>query len=190
MLWTEADLKASGIVRDPVITQHDREYFLATYSTRYAVEQETISFELVTHIDVDKLLGSFDAKGYGKLLLQHINEHKWYLSEKGGKEVPLIQAAEDWYTGVFRPVCKAFQKYDVLEFFPDKTASSLYVEVMEHKYFLSQNEKRDVGLVSALEDYAGKFAKHDPVRKRISSIIKELTSLLSKYALPTHNVYL
>ena len=89
MLWTEADLQASGVTRDPVITREDQQYITTRYAERYAVAQEIRSFELVTHIDVDRLLGNFDAKGYGKLLLQHINEHKWYLSERHGKEVPL-----------------------------------------------------------------------------------------------------
>jgi hypothetical protein len=37
------------------------------------VGMETRSFELLTHIDVDRLLGEFDAEGHSKLLLRHIN---------------------------------------------------------------------------------------------------------------------
>jgi hypothetical protein len=177
MLWTEADLQASGVTRDPLITREDQHYITTRYAERYAVAQEIRSFELVTHIDVDKLLGNFDAKGYGKLLLQHINEHKWYLSERHGREVPLQDAAEHWYREIFKPVCSIFSDHGLLRFFPDKTASSLYVEIMEHKYFMSQKERRDVGLVAALEDYAARFGSHQSLRDTISSITEALVSI-------------
>lgn len=117
MQWTEADLKASGIVRDAVITEDDQRFLLTSYKERYAIEQEMRSFELVTHIDVEKLLGDFDVKGYAKLLLKHINEHKWYLSERQKREVPLVEAAEDWYREVFQPVCKVFLQYNFVDIF-------------------------------------------------------------------------
>ena len=189
MLWTEADLRASGVVRDPLVTQEDQHYVLSSYNDRFAIEQEIQSFELVTHIDVDRLLGNFDVRGYGKLLLQHIKEHKWYLSERRGQEVSLSEAAEDWYHEIFKPVCKIFHDFGLLKFFPDKTASTLYVEVMEHKYFMSEREKRDVGLVAALKDYLDRFATHDPIRRAIDSIVEAVTSLFSR-RLPASNIYL
>ncbi len=176
MLWTEADLRASGVTRDPLITREDQQYITTRYAERYAVAQEIRSFELVTHIDVDKLLGDFDAKGYGRLLLQHINEHKWYLSERRGKEVPLDEAAEHWYQEIFKPVCGIFSEFGLLSFFPDKSASSLYVEIMEHKYFMSQKERHDVGLVAALEDYAARFGSQQSFRDTIRSITDALVS--------------
>jgi Domain of unknown function (DUF4032) len=190
MLWTEADLKASGRVRDPMMTQEDQQYLLTQYKEGYAVEQEMRSFELVTHIDVDKLLGNFDVKGYGPLLLRHINEHKWYLSERRGREITLVEAAEDWYREIFRPVCRLFNQHGLLGYFPDKTASSLYVEIMEHKYLMSEKERRDVGLVAALEDYAARDERQGPLSAFIGSILKELTQLLTPQTSGVKNIYL
>jgi hypothetical protein len=189
MLWTEADLRASGIVRDPLVTQEDQQYILTSYKDRFTIEQEMQSFEIVTHIDVDKLLGAFDVKGRGKLLLQHIKEHKWYLSERKRTEVPLYEAAEDWYREVFKPVCRIFHQYGLLKYFPDDTASALYVEIMEHKYFMSEREKRDVGLVVALEDYLNRYATQDSLRRSIESIIEAVTSLFRRH-LPPDSIYL
>jgi len=184
MLWTEADLKASGIVRDPLITLDDQRYLVEHYHERYAVELETRSFELVTHIDVDRLLGSFDAKGRGALLLQHINEHKWYVSERFGRDIGLVEAAEDWYRSVFRPVCRIFSDYGLLEFFPDKTAANLYVEIMEHKYYMSQKESRDVGLVAALEDYMTRFAPEESLGDIVGIIVRALRSFVDLHHTP------
>lgn len=190
MLWTEADLRASGAVRDPLMTQEDQSYILRHYNELFDVELEMRSFELVTQMDADRLLGNFDVRGYGKLLLQHINEHKWYLSERRNQEVLLVEAAEDWYSQIFKPVCGIFQDHGLLRFFPDKTASSLYVEIMEHKYFMSQREKRDVGLATAVEDYTRRFARSGPLKLTVDSIMEALKTLLTRYSLPGHTIYL
>lgn len=189
MLWTEADLRASGIVRDPMMTQEDREYLLTHYSERFALDREMRSFELVTQIDVDKMLGMVDVKGYGALLLKHINEHKWYLSEKEGKEVPLVDSAHDWYGGVFKPVCRIFTAHGLGALFPEKSASTLYVEIMEHKYLLSELRKTDVGLVAAVEDYLGRFGKQGMPELSIPALVRALTALFSRFGPATQNMY-
>jgi len=177
MQLTEADLLASNVVRDPMITREDHRYVLARYTEQFDVAREMRWFELVTHIDVDRLLGSFDVRGYGRLLLQHINEHKWYLSERKGREVTVVEAAEDWYRHVFKPVCTVLNDHGLPGFFPDKTAARLYVEIMEHKYFMSQHEKRDVGLMAALEDCTERFATAAPGRSTFSSIANALAAM-------------
>jgi hypothetical protein len=179
MQWTEADLIASGVVRDTLMTLDDMEYLRRSYDELYAVDLEMRSFALVTRIDADRMLGNFDVKGYGKLLLQHIQEHKWYLGERRGKEVTVVEAAENWYREVFRPVCRIFQEHGLLAYFPDMTASSLYVEIMEHKYFMSQREERDVGLVAALGDYCQRFAPAAPFQLAIESIVRALRTLFT-----------
>jgi hypothetical protein len=189
MHWTEADLKASGIVRESVITPSDERFLLETYAERYAIEQEMRWFELATKIDVDKLLGDFDVKGYGKVLLKHINEHKWYLSERRAAEVPLAEAASEWYRDIFQPVCNVFTQYGFLDFFPERTAASLYVEIMEHKYLMSERARRDVGLITAAKDYAKRFAKEAPPATTIRSMLAELRALLRQLPLPLQSIY-
>lgn len=189
MLWMEADLKASGIVREPVITEDDQKMILDVYAERYEVEQEMRSFELVTNIDVDSLLGDFDTKGYGAVLLKHINEHKWYLSEREGHEVSLEDAAQDWYREVFRPVCRLFNEYDLSSFFPERTAASLYVRIMEHKYFMSEEVKKDVGIAAATWDYVVRFAESAPPQQTIRSLIQELKALFRALPAPLQTLY-
>ncbi|MER3523532.1 MAG: hypothetical protein C4326_05535 [Ignavibacteria bacterium] len=189
MLWMEADLRASGIVREPVITEDDQQMILDVYSERYEVEQEMRSFEIVTQIDVDSLLGDFDTKGYGAILLKHINEHKWYLSEREGHEVMLEDAAQNWYREVFRPVCRLFNEYDLSSFFPERTAASLYVRIMEHKYFMSKEAKKDVGIAAATWDYVVRFAESAPPQQTIRSLIQELKALFRTLPAPLQSLY-
>jgi Domain of unknown function (DUF4032) len=177
MLWTEADLIASGLARDQMMTQEDQQYLLTGYRSLFDVEQEIRWFELVTRIDVDRLLGNFYAKGYGTLLLKHVQEHKWYLSERQREEVSLTDAAEDWYREVFKPVCRIFQQYGLLEMYPAMTASSLYVEIMEHKYLMSERERKDVGLLRATQSYVGLQSGHPRTPALMTMITDALDTL-------------
>jgi len=54
MLWTEADLKASGVPHDPMMTEEDSAYIVAAYRERYQLHQEMRSFQLATRIDVEE----------------------------------------------------------------------------------------------------------------------------------------
>jgi hypothetical protein len=189
MQWTEEDLRASGVVRDRVVTEDAQREFLEQYKERYAVEQEMKSFELVTNIDVDQLLGNFDVKGYGRILLKHINEHKWYLSERHKKEIALEMAAEDWYREVFQPVCNVFIQYHYSEYFPEKTAASLYVEIMARKYLMSEQAGKDVGVIAAARDYVKRNASLKPPPNTLRSILRDLASLLKHLPFPGQTIY-
>jgi hypothetical protein len=177
MSWTEADLTASGIVREPVLTSEDARYFTERYRDRFALELEKQAFAVVTHIDVDRLLGDLDFTGQGAMLLNHIQEHRWYLGERAGREVSLEEAAEDWYRTVFQPVCRVFTEQGLTELLPESTASALYLRIMEHKYYMSQRLGRDAGLVAALQDYMRTVA---PTAKEEGTIGAILQSVLER----------
>ncbi len=172
MAWTEEDLRASGFLRDALMTKADQEYIIHRYADLYEIEREEQKFEFLTKIDVDALIGPFSQRGQSKALLKHIYEHKWYLSERRGVDVPLEEAASDWYMNVFKPVLLLFDEFRILDEFPEATASSLYLDIMLHKYYLSEQCGRDVGLITAFESYSGQFQENE--RKRIK--MKKLAS--------------
>jgi hypothetical protein len=183
MLWTEADMKASGIIREPLMTAGDQEYILNRYRDLYEIEQEEDSFELITKIDVDALLGPFEMKGQSKALLQHIYEHKWYLSESKRKEVPVEDAARDWYKNIFKPVLQLFNESKILDEFPERTAASLYLDVMLQKYYLSEKLGRDVGLAGAFEEYLKEFHPNDRALRKMARLARSIRKLLVDQAL-------
>jgi hypothetical protein len=159
MHWMHEDLRLAGIFRDPHATEEDTAFFFGEYERRCAIAVEERAFRERTGLDVRRMLGRVRDRAYLETLLRHIEEHKWYLSESVEREVPLHEAAVRWRTEVFAPVCALFRKQKVLELFPGKTASDLYVEVMTHKYYLSREKGEDVGMVEALRDYAERFGQ-------------------------------
>jgi hypothetical protein len=177
MAWTEADAVASGITREPLMTDADRAYILNRYRDLYEVEREEQSFALITKIDVDAMLGPFGAKGESKALLQHIYEHKWYLSEREKREVPIEEAARDWYANVFKPVVRLFDEFSILDEFPDRTASSLYLDIMLHKYYLSEKWGKDVGLSAAFESYSRQFKGKHRTMEKMMGLANSMKSL-------------
>jgi hypothetical protein len=177
MLWTEADMTASGLIREPLMTAEDQEYILQRYLDLYEIEREEQNFEIITKIDVDALLGPFERKGQSKALLKHIYEHKWYLSEREHREINVDEAAGDWYIKVFKPVLRLVNHFEILEEFPDRTASTFYLDIMLHKYYLSERIGRDVGLIAALEDYAKQFTQNAKAARKLSSLANSMREL-------------
>ncbi len=60
-------------------------------------------------------------------------------------------------------MCGLFMDEGVLEVFPGKTASDLFVEIMTNKHYLSEEQGRDVGMMVATRDYATRFGKEPRV---------------------------
>ncbi len=182
MAWTEADLEASGVLREPFMTAADQRYVSERYADLYALEQEEESFALLTKIDVDALLGPFEMRGQAKALLQHIAEHKWYLSEREQREISLESAAKDWYAEIFKPVLALFAEFSILDEFTDRTASTLYLDIMLHKYYLSEKTGKDVGLALAFESYASRFRARGRTMENLTGFARTLRNLFGPNA--------
>lgn len=159
MEWINEDLRASGIIRDELATAADKAYLRQRYDALFKVAMREKAFDRAMGLSLRKYLGAVRNVTYLETLEKHIAEHKWYLSEEKGYEVSLVTAAADWLESVFIPVCELFKDEGVLKFFPGRTASELYVEVMTHKYYLSQERRSDVGIIYAVRDYARRFAE-------------------------------
>ncbi|MCA1552883.1 MAG: DUF4032 domain-containing protein, partial [Chloroflexi bacterium] len=82
-------------------------------------------------------------------MLNDINEYKATLSSELNRSVPVSNAAFRWLDEVYQPAIQQLaplidQNTDVPE---------LYCEVLEHKWYLSERAKQDVGMDKAIEDY-------------------------------------
>ena len=157
MDWINEDLRASGILREPMSTEQDKRYILETYERSWSVDRTAREFERLTKLNVEQVLGTVERPEYLETLRRHIDEHKWYLSERRRTDVSYSDASRDWLQTVFIPICDLFRDEGMLDYLPGKTASELYVEIMTNKYFLSREAGRDVGMLRAMHDYAERF---------------------------------
>ncbi len=74
------------------------------------------------------------------------------------------------------------------DFFPDRTAARLYVEIMEHKYFMSEKEKKDVGLIAATRSFVKKYAG-EASPPMLGLILRELRLLFRRIRAPLQTMY-
>ncbi|MEE9306126.1 MAG: Lrp/AsnC ligand binding domain-containing protein [Spirochaetia bacterium] len=72
--------------------------------------------------------------GQYRNLLRQIGQHQKYLEEAGKTNVPLKEAAEDWYNTIYRPLAAMVEKADLLAFFPKRTVSDLYMYISVHQW--------------------------------------------------------
>jgi hypothetical protein len=72
--------------------------------------------------------------GQYRNLFRQIGQHQRYLEEDGETDVPLKEAAEDWYNTIYRPLTAMVENSDLLAFFPKRTVSDLYVYISIHQW--------------------------------------------------------
>jgi hypothetical protein len=176
MNWLNEDYKKAGYTRENFSTLRDKKYILDKYKENYSRLGKIARFENVTGINVRKHFQLVDDAGALNSIMKQINEHKWYLSEKAGKETGIKEASENWLKEIYYPIINEFEKLDIFEHFPFKNSVGLYVDIMTHKYYLSQAAGKDVGFEKALNDYVKKFTRD----KSFISVIKNTLSIIRK----------
>ncbi|RKH31271.1 DUF4032 domain-containing protein [Corallococcus praedator] len=95
------------------------------------------------------LTGIVAEERQASLLLNEMQEMKATLTRKLDRSVPLSVAAFRWLDERYHPTLSRLQK----DLGRAADTAELYCQVLEHKWFLSERAKRDVGLDAALQDY-------------------------------------
>jgi Domain of unknown function (DUF4032) len=83
------------------------------------------------------------------LMINEIKELQATLSAQHKKPQALNVAAHRWLEQVYRPTAQRLRE----ALGPRDDETELYCQVLEHKWYLSERAKKDVGHEAALEDY-------------------------------------
>lgn len=116
-------------------------------------------------------------------MLNRINDHRHYLNKHSGngKKYSFEDAALDWYDSVYLPSIDIIDSYKIIEHFPNRTKSDLYVWINSHKYYLREKYGESIGLADAADDFSRKFSEgfwprirlyFDNFAKRLKKLIK------------------
>ncbi len=97
-------------------------------------------------------------------LLEHINVHRWFMGERLQREVGFTEAAAGWYDEVYLPLVKVIRETGILKDFPGRTASDLYLWIIEHLWYLREEIQSEVSLEDAAAHFKEKFSQR-PLRK-------------------------
>jgi hypothetical protein len=78
-------------------------------------------------------------------LLDHIGVHAWY------QQKPWAEAVESWRTNVYERTLEVIRQSGVMQQFPGRTESDLYLYAMDHLYFLRERGA-DASTSAAVEE--------------------------------------
>lgn len=93
-------------------------------------------------------------------MMNEIQEVRATLSQSSSRSTPLNVAAFHWLENLYNPLVERLESL-INE---DMTAGELYCQILEHKWFLSEREQRDVGHQHAVEDYLRRFGDRQAFR--------------------------
>ena len=99
----------------------------------------------------------FSIPGQYERLQQHISVHRWFLGEKLKRPVAQEEAALSWYQEVYHPLIKIIRKHGILQQFPGRTETDLYLWIIEHRWYLAEETKKKISLETAATDFLNHF---------------------------------
>jgi hypothetical protein len=103
-----------------------------------------------THIEISALGGYLD-------LTRHIEGHHYFLALERGQEVRPEEAIAHWYDTLYLPLVAAIRRSGIVEAFPNRTEADLYLWIMDHRHYLTEQAGRDPGADAAVRDYTTHF---------------------------------
>ncbi len=105
------------------------------------------------HDQLHSLTGIDAQERQARQMMNEIQELKATLSKEHNRSTPLSVAAYYWLENVYQPVINRLKDSGNI----NQDLSELYCQVLEHKWYLSERAKQDVGHHAAAEDYIQKF---------------------------------
>ncbi|GAA4738064.1 DUF4032 domain-containing protein [Modestobacter marinus] len=113
-----------------------------------------------------RLTGLEVQENQAQRLLNDLWSYRAYLEQRGGRPVPETVAGHRWLTEVYQPVVGAV---------PDELAGRLepaevFHEVLEHRWFLSEQAGFDVGTWAAVRSYVQHVLPRTPVQLTTPSV--------------------
>jgi hypothetical protein len=92
-------------------------------------------------------------------MIRHINGHRYFKCLEQGEEPTAEEAVISWYDTIYLPLVEAIARTGVLAAFPGRTPADLYLWIMDHRYYLTQNEGFDPGAQEAALDYTRQYGE-------------------------------
>jgi len=84
------------------------------------------------------ILGGYDR------LLEHIAVHRYFMGLEFQRDIGEDEAVGHWYDAVYLPIVQVTQEAGILKAFPGRTATDLYLWVLDHRHYLVSQGKADL----------------------------------------------
>jgi Domain of unknown function (DUF4032)/Lipopolysaccharide kinase (Kdo/WaaP) family len=109
------------------------------------------------------LTGLYAQENQARRLLNDLARFRAELDRREGRPVPETVAVYRWLSEVFEPAVAAIPG----ELWGKRDAAEVFHEALEHRWFLSQQEGEDVGLMPAVKAYVDDVLRHAPDERAV-----------------------
>jgi nucleotide-binding universal stress UspA family protein len=110
-------------------------------------------------------------------LLEHIEVHRYYMGLEQQKEIPYGEAVGDWYDVVYRPVVQAIREQKILQEFPGRTETDLYLWLSKHRAALEEALGWEIEPEAAATDLGERFGPGP--QRRMLRLARRLVDILT-----------
>jgi nucleotide-binding universal stress UspA family protein len=108
--------------------------------------------------------------GQYAIIEEHIHVHRHYMGQDFGREVPLEEAVAHWYDTVYLPVVRVLRQRNLLQDFPQRTETDLYLWLAEYRAQLESELGMGVSPEAAAD---GLVSDHSPRPERVAARLIE-----------------
>lgn len=81
---------------------------------------------------------SVTVPGQYRELLEHIDVHRYFMGNDWQRYIPYEEAVTHWYDWVYRPIVQVLRERGILQEFPGRTETDLYLWIGEHRAALAE----------------------------------------------------
>ncbi|NNE11785.1 MAG: DUF4032 domain-containing protein [Ilumatobacter sp.] len=186
-LWTELVTTSTARIGDaePIQRRLDRLHELGFDIDEMEVvtneDDVSISFipKVVEHgynaTKLHDLTGLSAGEGQARRMLQDIKSYGAWLQQRSDRTIPLNVAAVRWLDRVFEPVMAAIPE----EMFERLEPAEIFHQLLEHRWFRSEQTGKEVELMAVLDDYLAVLAEAPPEKMTIDESTGEIERLPS-----------
>ncbi len=97
--------------------------------------------------------------GLTAILKEHIQVHRYYMSIEQKREIPLDEALRHWHKHVYLPVVNVIRSQEILQEFPGRTETDLYIWVLDHQTYMAEEYGWSIRPEKAASDLASNYGK-------------------------------
>ena len=112
--------------------------------------------------------------GYS-ILMEHIEQHNYYLAKKEKKDVTPYDAAASWFDRIYSPLAEIIRNDRIMKQFPHRTETDFYVWVFKYRRKLRKDVPDDDNPADAVEAYAKKY---DSIFRKIMGTFRRFFGLV------------
>ncbi|MCK5671725.1 MAG: transcriptional regulator, partial [Spirochaetales bacterium] len=129
-----------------------------------------LNTELKSIIKFEEL--TFTAPGRFYEVLRHIQGHKYFLNENSETEITFIIAGISWYKNLYIPIINIVREEHILNRFPGRTESDLYMWIIKHWDELKTRNSNNFSLQDAAASFSSEYGKS--YKQQFVNFIKKL----------------